>query len=258
MKNFNYQLIAILFVALTFPQFGFSQDSFIDEPDYEVNRVFPYISVTKEKLKEAQTLIDLNDRYKPSWVRTYISVEISASHDGKLKKVANKSDTLSQKQKELMLMADANTDISVAVQYIPENTLKQNDPKETTFTFAVDPDKEATFVGGSVQLKEYLRKKAMDNIPEDTFINYDLVAVQFSINEDGEVVDARLYDTSMYNSSRYNSVSRLLLKTIQTMPCWKPAEYANGLKVKQDFVLTVGNMESCVVNLLNIRHLPPE
>ncbi|MFT4667667.1 MAG: hypothetical protein ACI9XB_004640 [Gammaproteobacteria bacterium] len=62
----------------------------------------------------------------------------------------------------------------------------------------------------------------------------------------------------MYNSSIDENVNELLLETIQNMPCWKPAEYANGLKVKQEFVLTVGNMESCVVNLLNIRSLPRE
>ena len=42
------------------------------------------------------------------------------------------------------------------------------------------------------------------------------------------------------------------------MPSWKPAAYANGMKVKQDFVLTVGDMTSCVVNLLNIRQLEVE
>ena len=31
------------------------------------------------------------------------------------------------------------------------------------------------------------------------------------------------------------------------------AEYASSLRVKQDFVLLVGNMESCTLNLINIR-----
>jgi len=42
------------------------------------------------------------------------------------------------------------------------------------------------------------------------------------------------------------------LETIQKMPCWKPAKYANGTTVKQDFVLTVGNMENCIMPMLNI------
>lgn len=44
-----------------------------------------------------------------------------------------------------------------------------------------------------------------------------------------------------------------MAEAIRNMPSWKPAGYSNGISVKQDFVLTVGNMESCVVSLLNIR-----
>ena len=88
----------------------------------------------------------------------YISVEILTSYKGGIRKAVSKNDTLRQEQKDIMNMADLGTDISVKVQYIPDNTLKHNDPKEI-----------------------------------------------------------------------------------------------NGIKVKQEFVLTVGNMESCVIPLLNIR-----
>jgi len=54
-------------------------------------------------------------------------------------------------------------------------------------------------------------------------------------------------------SSKDEKIDEIFLQTIQNMPLWKPAEFANGTTVSQDFVLTVGNMESCVVNLLNIR-----
>jgi len=37
------------------------------------------------------------------------------------------------------------------------------------------------------------------------------------------------------------------------MANWQPAEYANGLKVRQEFVLTIGDHRSCTINLLNIR-----
>ncbi|MFT6017492.1 MAG: hypothetical protein ACI9VN_000025 [Patescibacteria group bacterium] len=258
MKNIINKLIVLLFITLSFSQIGSSQSSFTEEVSYEMNKTYPYISITEQKLKEIQTLTDLNSRYKPSWVREYISVEILANHEGQIRKVQNKSDTLNQQQKDLLTMADAGTDISVKVQYIPENTLKNNDPKEITFTVAVDPENEATYIGGAEQLKEYLKEKAIDKIPGGSFKDYDLAAVQFTVSEEGEITDVHLFDVSIYNSSIDENVNELLLETIQNMPCWKPAEYANGLKVKQEFVLTVGNMESCVVNLLNIRSLPRE
>jgi len=37
------------------------------------------------------------------------------------------------------------------------------------------------------------------------------------------------------------------------MPKWTPASYSDGTAIEQDYVLMVGNMKSCIVNLLNIR-----
>lgn len=258
MKNIINSIVLFLFAAIAFAPFATAQSTIIEDFSYEVNRVRPYISVTPEELKSAQFLTDLNDRYKPSWVRAYISVEVLAIHDGQLVTVPGKSDSLNQEQKELMTKADAGTDISVRVKYIPENTLKHNDPKEINFTVAVDPDREASFVGGAERLMEYLEEKAIAVIPEGSFEGYDLAAVQFAVSEEGEIMDVRMFDSSMYNSSVDENVNELLLEAIRNMPCWKPAEYENGLRVKQEFVLTVGNMKSCVVNLLNIRSLPPE
>ena len=42
------------------------------------------------------------------------------------------------------------------------------------------------------------------------------------------------------------------------MPNWAPAQYRDGTRVNQDFVLTVGDMTSCKMNLLNVRNLAVE
>ncbi len=248
MKNIQNKLLALLFIAISFPYFAVSQNSISNELRYEVHRIYPYISITKEKLNDARSLIDLDPEYKSSWIRAYISVEISASYNGSKRKAVSKNDILSQEQKDLMNMADVGTDISVKVQYIPENTLKHNDPKEISFTFTIDPESEAKYSGGQQQLNQYLKENVMDKIPAGSFKNYDLAAVKFTINEAGQIVDAHVFETS-----KDENIDALLLETIRNMPRWKPAEYAGGTKVKQEFVLTVGNMENCVMNLLNIR-----
>lgn len=145
-------------------------------------------------------------------------------------------------------MADAGTNIAVKVRYIPENTLKHNDIKELDFSFTVDPENEAQYVGGQEQLQQYLKLTAIDKIPLTRFEKSTLAAVKFTLDEEGNVIDAHVFQ-----SSKDAETDALLLAAIRNMPSWKPAEYANGLKVKQDFVLTVGNMESCVMNLLEIR-----
>ncbi len=191
MKN---ALLIVAFLHLVL--LGFSQETSADvfvasELEYEVNTVYPSLSISKTKLEEAYTIVDLHPHYKPSWIRKFISVEISASYQGEIKKAVGKDDTLTKAQKDLMHRADIDTDIAVKMHYIPENSLTNNEPKVFDFKFIVNPDNE--------------------------------------------------------------KINTLLLEAIQTMPCWKPAEYANGTKVKQELALTVGNHKSCVINLLNLR-----
>lgn len=252
MKNTRYQLIIFFFISLTLPNLSFSQDDSSFDLVYEVNRTYPSLSITKEKLTEARTLIDINPYYKPSWVKEYISVEVMASHEGEIKKVKGKSNTFNQAQKDLINTADAGTDISVKIDYIPNNNLKQNPPKETNFTFIVEPESEAAYSGGTQQLKQYLKKNIEDKISDDVFEIYRLTAVKFVVDEDGQIVDAEIFD-GPYQTFRDEKTEELLLEAVCNMPDWTPAQYANGMKVKQEFVLTVGDHRSCVINLLNIR-----
>lgn len=251
MKNIHHKLTLLLFLALAIPNFCFSQNNVAHELHFEVNRIHLPLSITKRQLTEAKTLIDLNKHYKPSWVREYVTVEVWAIHDGKSGKVVGKNDVLSQEQKNFINTADIGSEITVKVKYIPENTLKRNDAMWNNFSFTVDPETEAKYASGHQQLMEYLKKNAISNISADRFRElhkFNLAAVTFSIDEKGQVIDPKLFWTS--NDEK---IDELLLESIRNMPDWKPAVYANGTKVKQDFVLTVGNHESCAVNLVNIR-----
>ena len=210
--------------------------------------MYPSPSITKEEVRKAHALIDLNKHYKPSWVREYISVEISTHHQGNIKKSTGKNDILTQEQKEQLNSADVNTEIAVKVKYIPENTLKQNDPKEFNFSFKIDPDREATYTGGQQQLKKYLKENAIDKVSKTNFRQHHVTALKFTITEEGAIVDAYVFEPS-----KDEQVDELLLDAICNMPNWQPAEYANGLRVRQEFALTVGDHKSCVMNLLNIR-----
>jgi len=88
----------------------------------------------------------------------------------------------------------------------------------------------------------------MDKISASVFRKYNLAAVKFTVNEEGQIID-----THVSWPSNDEKTNELLLAGISNMPRWNPAEYANGVKVKQEFAFTVGDMESCVINLINIR-----
>jgi hypothetical protein len=238
--------LSTFIILLAIPVLSIAQEQAAGELYFEVSRVYDYISVTKEKLKEAQTISDLNRHYKSTWVKEFLSVEVSATVNAASVSAWGKSDQLNADQKALMVKADAGTTITVIMKYIPDNTLKHNDPKMYDFSFTVEPEQDASYYGGMPALKQYLKETAIDKIPSGTFEGYDLVSVKFTINEAGEVQNAKVFWPF-----KNEKVDELLLEAIQNMPCWKPATYANGLNIEQEFALAVGNMENCSVHLLN-------
>ena len=234
------------------PCLSFAQEQPEQEVPYEINKVHPSISIDKEKLATAKSLMDLNPHYQSEWVQDYVSVELSAKCGGKIKKADSKNDMLIQPQKELLAKADLGTDIAVKVRYLPKNDLKNNEVKEMNFTFIVNPDSDASYIGGVEQMKKYLQEHAIGNIPANSFQGWEMAAVKFTVDEEGQIIAPEIAWPS-----KDAALDALLLKTVAHMPCWKPAEYESGIKVKQEYALTVGNQESCAINVLNIRPLPP-
>lgn len=254
MKNIHKKIILFFFTATVY-QLVFSQDSSNFELKAEINTVYNSIHVTNQELTEAKTLIDLNSRYKSSWVKKYISVEISAIQKGQLKTEKAPNDKITPKQRKLISSADLGSEIIVKVNYVPENNLQENEPKEMEFSFVIEPDFQAEFPGGKEALKKYLHKETIEKITDGSIKRYNLSAVTFTIDENGAVIDAKIFDTSLMTGAKDEKTDKILLEAICNMPRWKPATYANGAKIKQNFALSVGDHESCIVNLLNIGKL---
>ncbi len=242
MKKNQILLLVLLSIGCAFNSFA------QNDLNFEINKVLPFISIQENKLDKINTLTDLDKRYPTSWVREYISVEISAYKNGTQTTASGISDVLTQEQKELIRLADRSSDIAVSVMYLPKNSLKNNTVKQYDFNVTVMPDKNAIYSEGAAQLIQYLQKNCIVNIEAGSFTGYDMTAINFTINEQGRVTDIQV---SM--PSKDTKIDEMLVAAISKMPSWKPAEFSNGFKVKQNFVLTIGNMENCMVNLLHIR-----
>jgi len=240
-------LIPLIVLLLLIPDFTTAQEAASDFA-YNVYRVYPTIARDKEEIKAAESLLDLNQHYKSSWVKEYVSVEVLTKYRGKIRKAIGSGEKLTSEQKEHMNAADIGSEISIRVRYMPDNTLSHNDVQELDFTISVNPERDAKYEGGEEALQKYLKENAIDKISADVFVGYKLAAVRFFVDEEGRIVDPHLFWTS-----EDENVDALLLETICNMPNWVPASYENGLKIKQEFAWTVGNMESCVVNMLNIK-----
>ena len=130
----------LLLTALVIPQHTFAQELMSEELRFEVRKVDPPLSISQHQIQEAHRLADLNNEaneldlyFKPSWIRSYVSVEIVAIHQGKQRKAVGKNDILTREQKEIIQHADAGTPIAVRIQYLPDNTLSHNEVKSLDF-----------------------------------------------------------------------------------------------------------------------------
>ena len=228
-KICQFKLIGILLVTFAFSHCVSSQDSTVDELRFEVRNIYPPLSITNEQLIEAGMLSDLHKHYNETWVREYYSVEIATIHDGVTRKTIAKNSIISKEQKDYMRSADVGSNISVEVHYLPENTLKHNDPKEFTFSFMVNPLTEAEYPGGEEKLNSYLKEKAIDKVVGICVENNDLTIVKFMVSEKGEVNNAHIFGNG-YRSSTNELMDKILIDAILDMPLWKPAKFSNGKK----------------------------
>lgn len=242
MKTNQFLLLALLLIGCAFNSIA------QHDLNFEVNKVIPAFSIQENKVDEINTLTDLNKRYPATWVKEYISVEISAYQNGIQTKASGTSDVLNQAQKQLIRLADRSSDIAVSVRYLPDNSLKHNTEKQINFSVTILPDQSAVYGESEAQLIQYLQEKCIVNIKAESFTGYDLTAIKFTITEQGHIADVQVT-----MPSKDTNIDEMLVTAIANMPTWKPATFSNGLKVKQSFVLTIGNMDNCMVNLLNIR-----
>ena len=101
-------------------------------------------------------------------------------------------------------------------------------------------------------MKDYLVSNAVDKIPEGIFQPTDFAAVQFTINESGEVIDAQVFE-SAFQLHPHDKANAILLEAVRQMPSWEPAEFCKGTMISQNYVFVVGNLESCLNNLITSR-----
>jgi TonB family protein len=181
---------------------------------------------------QAENYLYPQDNYKQ--IVNVFFVEITGTLSGKSVTAKSKSDKLTPEQKNILANADLGTDIAISLNYKYKN--QQDDqfgPRdnvvEATTVITVVPASEAQFPGGYRQLSEYFAGNVISKVAEkDIEPKVKRAAVKFTVNEEGEVVDAQISRTSSDAQ-----IDRLLLEAINKMPKWKPAVDANGVKVKQ-------------------------
>jgi hypothetical protein len=193
--------------------------------------------IRAEKFEKATNMRDLIDGYPETWIAEYVSTGITVVSGDKVNKAMGHDDHLTADQVSLLKSAGLGDDIVVDVAFKSKNFITNElDIRYMHYTATLVPEHEAEYPGGEESMKAYLKENAISKIPNESFKELQQAVFRFTVDEQGRIVNARAITTS--GNPKTDS---LLLKSIKNMPEWKPAENSGGIKVTQDFQLTVGN-----------------
>lgn len=180
------------------------------------------------------------DEYKK--ILEVIYLKIMAVCNSKTVVAVNNTDKLSAQQKSILSSADLSSNINVTIKYRYKDQTNdswgsRNNVIEGETVLAIIPDKEAEYPGGWKQLSEYFNASVIKRIDEPKMSDkiYQAI-VKFIVNEEGQIVNAEITRTS---SNKH--IDQLLLKAVNQMPKWRPAENAKGLRIKQEIIIPFGS-----------------
>lgn len=170
----------------------------------------------------------------------FISVHVSVVLNGKPMVAESKGELLSEKQKDILLLAGAGSEIHMKIKFsykinVNDGLYDVKKVKEGEYAVTVVPDTEAEYPGGYLQVIQFLREKVMDKNTGKGTDKIGPAVIKFTVNESGEVEEVELV-----RRSSDLKTDKLLMDAAYKMQRWKPAKNAKGEKVKQDFHIPLG------------------
>jgi hypothetical protein len=176
----------------------------------------------------------------------YVYVEIITVYNGEALTAIGSNEVLTMEQKDIISKSDLGTDINIKIKFrfkdqISENRKSVSDIKEGKYVVTVVPETEALYPGGFKQITEYLTENILNNFSKKyASEKIQQAIVRFTVNEEGQIVDALIYKTSTDLK-----IDELLLEATKSMTKWTPAENSKGNKVSQVFNIPLGGGGGC-------------
>jgi hypothetical protein len=226
--------IALFFYFNSFSQYTGKIDT-SNKLGYELHGAYKH-PLKKEILDRAIVLNDLINDCPSSWIDKYVSVEISSKVNGKIIKALGNSNRLTAEQKNIIKAAKLGDDVIINSQYQIKNKVTSKiEYGKMSYSITVVPEIEAEYAGGKNEILSYLKNEISVNRLESSLNNLKLTTIKFTVNEKGIISNS-----IVLKSSTNIQIDQLLLKIINEMPNWKPAQDKNGTNVRQDFEFSVG------------------
>lgn len=270
MKN-SIKLMSLIIITVGFSFFGFhSEEDSVNKNDknersiifYPINPESKYLNfcffgadklsveedlmynvrgrykrpITIGDIKKAELISDIIEDFPSNWIDDFVSIGISIVGDRMNKSAMSNNDTLSQEQKSMFNYAEINSDIIINVIYKVKNSVTNHlDNRQMNVSMTVVPEMEATYIGGNKKMINYLKENSKASFTEKDLMRIQQAIFLFTVNEAGTIENI-LIDKSSGNTK----IDDLFVDLLKKMPKWKPAENANGSKVKQKFVFRLG------------------
>lgn len=228
----NYSIVGLLVIFV-------SSTGITQEINIEVRNTFSH-SITTENLKAVSSISDLYVGYPSSWISEYESIEINTTTGNITEAAISTNDILTQDQVRLLNSSEIGTEISINVKYRERNAITHKmDISTLKYNLTVMPEIEAEYIGGTESLTQYLKENAIDKIQELPNRQFAQAIIKFTIDSDGDVSNIEMTPTVD------TDIDQLLTDVLNNMPLWKAAADSTGKKVKQEFVLRIGNNIGC-------------
>lgn len=205
---------------------------------YDVDHRF-IATVTKEKLTQAKTIIDILPAEATQSLKDYNWVNVSVLNDDQEIREIGVSEVLNAAQVELLQSIDYSTNF-----FIKANCKRVDDYTNATrnyqliYYITTVPEKEAQYKGGKSAMINYLKENSKKEVANTTKDQLKSGKVSFIVTNEGTISGTQLESTS-----GYPSVDEKMLELIQNLPGeWEPANNARGEKVAQKLFFSFGTM----------------
>lgn len=196
--------------------------------------------ITKSKLNQAKSIIDILPKEGTEFMETYENVVVTIFGETDEIKVIGNDEILNTAQLDLLKSADYSTNF-----YITATCKRRNENGELywynlVYYMTVMPEQEAEFTGGKAELVKYLKDNSKAVTSIITREKLKPGRFNFTVTKAGTIENVELTSTS-----GYSVVDERLVELIENMPKkWKAATNAKGEKVNQELIFFFG-LEGC-------------
>lgn len=203
------------------------------------NRFFS--SITKENLKDAQSVIDILMPEDQENIVSCYNVAVNIYHEDRNLQVVEKGENEKLTAAQIQLLQSLDYGGSF---YITGNLKRRYAQNGKTFVdtlvnyLTVVPHKPASYASGKEALISYLKENSEEAIAIARKDQIKPGKISFKITKEGKLGQAKLT-----YSSGFNSIDERMLELIQQIPGkWNVATNAKGEKIEQELVFFFGSV----------------